>query len=292
MAKDPAFLLYYKDVLVSCADWDADAFGWYLKLLFHQADKPEGLVDDLESRATMAGVKFSQFERFKLCWERTLKAQFVATPEGLLINKRQAEVLSDRREYTKNQAIRGTVGAFSKKYRSQYKHIDAETWKSAMKYMIENFSLEDHDTGGDDYSRALLQAYANSIIVNADANGNADEFRIEFKEGVQGEKVSHTVTVEVPRGTVSQSEMTDEWFSSIFDEKYMEGLIFPYRGIDLRAELEKFKVKVRGDPNEYGKRDTGGIRNAFLFQLNQVRPGGAPKTISADRMQQFKNMKA
>lgn len=127
---------------------------------------------------------------------------------------------------------------------------------------------------------------------NENAIENEDEFKIEFKEGVQGEKTAHTVTVEVPRGTVSQSEMTDDWFSSIFDEKYMEGLIFPYRGIDVRAELEKFKVKVRGDPNEYGKRDTGGIRNAFLFQLNQVRPGGAPKTISADRMQQFKNMKA
>src|SRR6185295_171622 len=107
MAKDPAFLFYYKDVLVSCADWDADVLGWYTRLLCHQADKQDGLSPDLESLASMAGVKFSQYERFVSCWKHTLEAKFETNDEGLLINKVQDELLLKRRKYKDNQAKRG-----------------------------------------------------------------------------------------------------------------------------------------------------------------------------------------
>lgn len=115
MAQDPAFLIMYKDILVSCADWDADILGWYFRLLSHQADKPGGLPADLESLASLAGVKFSQFDRFASCWKHTLKDKFEANGQGLLVNRKQDEMLSDRRKYKEKQALRGTVGAFIKK---------------------------------------------------------------------------------------------------------------------------------------------------------------------------------
>jgi uncharacterized protein YdaU (DUF1376 family) len=186
-------------------------------------------------------------------WDK-LKGKFPEIGPGKLQNKKNKEV----RDFWAKQRSNGSKGGRPKK-------------------------KTQNETQPETQTQTQTQTFNNDLDIDHDF-----KYELKDKKGVD----AHTVTVEVPRGTVSQSEMTDEWFSSIFDEKYMEGLIFPYRGIDLRAELEKFKVKVRGDPNEYGKRDTGGIRNAFLFQLNQVRPGGAPKTISADRMQQFKNMKA
>lgn len=115
MAQDPAFLVMYKDILVSCADWDADVLGWFFRLLCHQADKPGGLPVDLESLASLAGVKFSQFERFSSSWKRMLAAEFEATEQGLLINDKQDELLSDRRKYKEKQALRGLVGAYVKK---------------------------------------------------------------------------------------------------------------------------------------------------------------------------------
>lgn len=115
MAEDPAFLVYYKDILVSCADWDADILGWYLRLLCHQADKPGGLPDDIESLATLAGVKFSKFERFNDCWKHTLKAKFEANDQGLLYNEKQDGLLNDRRNYKEKQAKRGLIGSYVKK---------------------------------------------------------------------------------------------------------------------------------------------------------------------------------
>lgn len=115
MAEDPAFLVYYKDILVSCAHWDADILGWYFRLLSHQADKQGGLPDDLESLASLAGVKFSQFDRFNECWKRTLKAKFETNAEGLLYNLKQDNLLTGRRNYKVKQAKRGLVGSFMKK---------------------------------------------------------------------------------------------------------------------------------------------------------------------------------
>ena len=120
MAKDPAFLMYYKQWIVSTAGWDADIRGWYINLLCHQADKPEGIPNDLESIAELAGVKISQYERFKLCWKHTLEAKFKANIEGKLQNGKLAEVINDRKEYSDKQATRGLIGYYIKIAKRDY----------------------------------------------------------------------------------------------------------------------------------------------------------------------------
>lgn len=120
MAKDPAFLMYYKDILTSCASWDADELGWYLRLLCHQADKPRGLDPDIESLASLANVKFSQYERFKKCWEARLKGKFEATLDGLLINLVQHEIMERRREYSENQRVSGVIGYLIKLVKNHF----------------------------------------------------------------------------------------------------------------------------------------------------------------------------
>jgi len=78
-----------------------------------------------------------------------------------------------------------------------------------------------------------------------------NEIASEIKKGVQGEKFS------------------DEWFKSIFDDIHMGNVktTFPLHNID--NEFRIFQLKVRGSPDEYRNRDTGGIRNAFNYQLQK-----------------------
>lgn len=186
-------------------------------------------------------------------WDK-LKSKFAELEPGKLYNKKNQEV----KDFWAKQRGNGSKGGRPKK----------ETQSK---------------------TQTVTQQQTQTQTFNNDLDlDNDPEFKYDLKEGAQGEKTAHTVTVEVPRGT---EDMTDEWFASIFDDKYMEGLVFPFRGVEIKIEFEKFKVKVRGSPEEYGKRDTGGLRNAFLYQLNQVKPGKPVKIISQDRMQKFKNLK-
>lgn len=130
MAKDPAFLMYYKQWLVSTAGWDADVRGWYINLLCHQADKhtleARGLPDDIEVLAELAGVKISQFERFKECWKRTLEAKFKKIADGFLINPRLDTILQDRRDFSEKQSTRGLLGYYIKIARKETELTDAQ----------------------------------------------------------------------------------------------------------------------------------------------------------------------
>lgn len=166
MAQDPAFLMYYKDIVTSCASWDADELGWYVRLLCHQADKPNGLENDLESLAILASVKFSQFERFKLCWERRLKAKFEANPSGLIVNRRQEEVINKRKEYSESQSIKGIIGSLIKKVKSVTSLTTEQT-----AYIASELESEDLLNKSKKEKLAMLQA----VLVALLGNGNAIE---------------------------------------------------------------------------------------------------------------------
>ena len=86
-----------------------------------------------------------------------------------------------------------------------------------------------------------------------DVNENRNENDNEVK-GVQGEI------------------FPDSYFTSIFDDIYVEKIKMTYTKHDLAKEFNEFKLKVRGSPDDYKHRDTGGIRNAFLYQLKNTKP--------------------
>lgn len=181
MAQDPAFLMYYKDIVTSCASWDADELGWYVRLLCHQADKPDGLENDLESLAILASVKFSHFDRFKLCWERRLKAKFEANPLGLLVNRRQEEVINKRREYSESQSIKGIIGSLIKKVKSVTTLTTEQT-----AFIASELENEDLLNKSIKEKLAMLQA----VLVALLGNGNAIEIINTIETKNEGTKKS------------------------------------------------------------------------------------------------------
>jgi len=177
MAKDPAFLLYYKDILVSCADWEPNELGWYMRLICHQADKPEGLPNDIEALAQLAGVKMSHYTLFCECFKRTLQAKFETNALGKLVNKRLSQVLSERGNYVNKQALRGTVGYFIKQAKKQ--GIEDENMLHLLsEALFSEIKLEHTKEERDVCFKRTLKA----LLVNANAIGNKDVIEIEEKK--------------------------------------------------------------------------------------------------------------
>lgn len=76
------------------------------------------------------------------------------------------------------------------------------------------------------------------------------------------------------------NKITEEQFSEIFDSLTMDQIKTTFPDHDLINELNIFKLKVRGDPNKYQTRDSGGIKQAFIYQLGRSKSTKkAPKNL-------------
>lgn len=178
MAKDPAFLMYYKQWVMSTAGWDADIRGWYINLLCHQADKPEGLPTDIESLAELAGVKISQYERFKNCWKHTLAAKFKANDSGKLVNGKLEEVINDRREYSEKQTTRGLIGYFIKLTRHKFNATDEQLNELYKALEVEQLAKMNKQDRLICYKRTLIALLGN-VDVDGILNTNTDNEKIK-----------------------------------------------------------------------------------------------------------------
>ncbi len=139
MDKDFYFRFYFKEWLVSTAGWDADIRGWYVNLLAHQADKG-CLPSDIESLAELAGVKFSQYNRFTECFKHTLEHKFKAMEDGSLVNEKMMKLNNERKQYREKQSKRGTVGALIKKGKELYPQF--ERWDLVSKALMSISNIE------------------------------------------------------------------------------------------------------------------------------------------------------
>lgn len=79
-------------------------------------------------------------------------------------------------------------------------------------------------------------------------------------------------------GGFSETELL-ELLNDSFDEIYIDSLKSVFRNLDVNAEVEKFKVKVRGSPNEYKGRDKGGLRLALHYHLSHAKVAPTPLKI-------------
>jgi len=83
-------------------------------------------------------------------------------------------------------------------------------------------------------------------------------------------------------------KFSDKWFGEIFDEILVESIKSTFPKHNLENEFKIFRLKVRGSPADYEHRDTGGIRQAFIYQLknskvtNGNRTGNSESTRRAD----------
>jgi hypothetical protein len=81
---------------------------------------------------------------------------------------------------------------------------------------------------------------------------------LDLKEGVQGKPLDLEFIL-----------------NNALDEGYLDQEQMKWPHLDFWFEVETFKNKVRGSPDEYEDRDKGGIRNAFQYQLRNSK--GKPK---------------
>jgi hypothetical protein len=116
MAKDFAVLFNIDKWLKATAGMDADARGWYVNLLLHQYDK-NGLPNNVEDLALLAGVRFSEYQRFEQVFEQVLKQKFVVDDDGKLRNPYMTDVLSERVNFQKKRSLAGKVSAGLRKIR-------------------------------------------------------------------------------------------------------------------------------------------------------------------------------
>lgn len=74
----------------------------------------------------------------------------------------------------------------------------------------------------------------------------------------------------------------DELFLRAFDERTCEVLMMTFREIPREAmarELQEFRTKCDLDPTDYHRRDIGGLRKGFQYQLKNYRHGKKPAKI-------------
>lgn len=125
MSKDPAVLFYINDWLISTSEMDADCRGWYLNLLLHNYDKND-LPNDIEKLAVLAGVKFSEFDRFKQVFEQVLKQKFEQTESNRLTNLRASKIMRSRETFKDKRSTAGKMSYlmkyFAKNYTKEYKN--------------------------------------------------------------------------------------------------------------------------------------------------------------------------
>lgn len=92
--------------------------------------------------------------------------------------------------------------------------------------------------------------------------------------------INQTTTTVEPLESESESEevlkknnepekFSDDWFREIFDDIHMGNVRATFPKHNIENEFKIFQLKVRGSPDDYRIRDTGGIRNAFNYQLQK-----------------------
>ena len=111
--RDPAALFYIDTWLAATAEMDSDVRGWYLNLILHQFDKKD-LPNDVEKLAVLAGVKHSEFERFKQMLNQVLMQKFKQNEHGRLENAYAKQIIAGRELFKDKRSKSGTIGAIIK----------------------------------------------------------------------------------------------------------------------------------------------------------------------------------
>ena len=91
MAKDPAFLFYFRDFLVSTELMGSDEVGDYIRILCHMADKGRLTLKHMQSICKAYGVAHPLHNKFKI------------DQNGLYYNVRLEEEVEKRRNYTESR---------------------------------------------------------------------------------------------------------------------------------------------------------------------------------------------
>ena len=140
-SRDPAVLFYIDTWLTATAEMDSDVRGWYLNLILHQFDK-KSLPNEMEKLASLAGVRFSEFERFKQVFEQVLKQKFKENENGRLENDYAKTILQAREQFKDKRSKSGNVGVIIKTAKEiGFSEIEINELKSTL-YSLESNEIE------------------------------------------------------------------------------------------------------------------------------------------------------
>jgi hypothetical protein len=176
MAKDPAVLFYIDTWLSATAEMDSDVRGWYLNLILHNYDK-KSLPNDPEKLAVLAGVKFSEFERFKQMLEQVLKHKFKQNDEGRLENSYAKKILQGRELFKNARSKSGSIGVVIK----QAKAIKGFTDKYLSKLKDALLLMDEEEIDKHKHKQVLEHLLKLYINENKNKDTNKDSLDIETK---------------------------------------------------------------------------------------------------------------
>lgn len=128
-----------------------------------------------------------------------------------------------------------------------------------------------------DFLNEQLAEFENNSKTNSENARLGWEKRRNNATAKRPQSEGNAIRGEEIRGEKSKEENThdfEEIFLKAFDENTCESYKMPYRGIDLGAELQKFRTKCDNNKAKYYAYDVGALRSAFQYQLNHVRSNG------------------
>lgn len=213
--KDPAVLFYISDWLKSTAEMDSDCRGWYLNLILHNYDK-ESLPNDVEKLALLAGVKFSEYERFKQVFEHVLKQKFELLECGRISNHKAQTILKNRETFKDKRSDAGKksylMKYFAKFFTKEYKNKK-----------INSFVSERIDTNIDTKNEQVIEQMFKHLF-----ELYINEIEIENKDIIESE-----IKIEIEKSELEKS------FEGLVESRKKKGKPMTERA----KELVKKKVR-------------------------------------------------
>ena len=231
------FPFEYKEWLVSTSDMPADVRGWYINLLCHQADKGD-LPTDMEDLATLAGVKISEYERFKQQYNQWLHQKFNQMVNGRLQNKKLGVILERRNSTKEKKTNSAMIAVFIKKKRKEVT-LEETQWKQASTGLM---ALDiDYLNKNEIYQKysEWFTVWLNQMVNHTNNNSNSNYNSNDKGKGGVGEKPTdpELLALEVVRDEVANAY---EW---------QFGLCRDYQlsAAELNGYLEKFYKEIWND---------------------------------------------
>lgn len=179
--KDPAALFYIDTWLSATAEMDADVRGWYLNLILHNYDKKD-LPNDIEKLAVLAGVKFSEFERFKQVFEQVLKHKFSLNDNNRLENNYAKHIIQSRELFKEKRSKSGNIGVIIKIAKS----IEGFTENYIEQLKNHLFTLDTDEIDKHKDKQMLHQML--KLYINGNGNGNKDLNKSFLNSGIEEKK--------------------------------------------------------------------------------------------------------
>lgn len=176
--KDPAALFFIDTWLTATAEMKADCRGWYLNLILHQFDKGS-LPNDIEELASLAQVRFSEFDLFKQVYEQVLKHKFQLNSNGRLENAVATQILRAREDFKEKRSGAGKISAFIKFIR---KHLCQD--ENVIFFVKQHVDLSKIDTKN---QQVLKQVFEHLHQLYINGNGNNTTTTV----GEDGEEEKH-----------------------------------------------------------------------------------------------------